>query len=382
MAYLVFYPEPRYLATDISVRDKECNISRELINKMTDLKRVWYKGTLIEFGETYYSESEDDYTIALRVTEKLWRNYEIDFPNLHRDFEEILKLDPRYRDHFLHAFQVFLFGVYVIDETYETCKLKYGKKKGQRVEDAWVICATYHDFNYMIQQFDEWTKNFFISALHLEKTDKSPAVLQLSEAYVKRGYMFKTKVLADILSIDVNPVTLDFLYDRILERKNHGLISGLSLLKYLELRECTKLSKKVIHSACKAISIHDNDIWGSLCGMPPDPDDEVGNKFKELKTIEKITFDKDPIPFLLILADSIQEEGRSKPGQCNAELEKLYYENGAIFSQISFHGPKASDVFKRKIEELETVKKFLDGDIRFSVLIEDTEGDQSHQFKI
>jgi len=382
LAYLVFYPEPRYTSTDISARDQESNISRELINKMTDLKNVWYKGTLIKFAKTYYSKSEDDYAIALRVTEELWQNYKIVFPNLHKDFEQILKLDPRYRDHFLHAFQVFLYGVYVIDEIYDACKQHFGKSKGCRIEDAWVICATYHDFNYMIQQFDKWTKSFFISALYLDEEDKSPAILNLGESYVKRGYMFKTKILADILSLEVNHVTLDFLYDRILEKKNHGLISALSLLKYLDLKGCKKLSKKAIRSACKAISIHDSDIWQSLCGLAPDSDDKVGNRFKKLKAIKRISFDNDPIPFLLILSDSIQEEGRSKPGQCKIELDKLYAENGKIFSQISFQGNEASEVFKRKIEELETVKKFLDGGTRFNVLLADTEGDLNHQFKI
>jgi len=382
LAYLVFYPEPRYLATDISVRDQEFNISRELINKMTELKNIWYRETLIRFAETYYSKSEDDYAIALNVTEELWRNYEIEFPSLHKDFEQILKLDPRYRDHFLHAFQVFLYGAYVIDETYDLCRQGFGNKKGHRIEDAWVICATYHDFNYMIQQFDEWTKSFFISALYLDQNDKSPAVLQLGESYVKRGYMFNTKVLAEILSLKVDDVTLDFLYDRILEKKNHGLMSALSLLKYLELKKCTKLSKKAKRAACKGISIHDSDIWQSLSGLAPDSSDEVRNKFKDLKLIKQISFANDPIPFLLILADSIQEEGRSKPGQCKIELEKVYSENGSLFSQMSFKGIDASDVFKKKIKELETVNKFLSGGKRFTVSLTDKEGDENHQFTI
>lgn len=43
LSYLVFYPEPKYLATDISIRDEEYNISRELINKMSELENLSIK---------------------------------------------------------------------------------------------------------------------------------------------------------------------------------------------------------------------------------------------------------------------------------------------------------------------------------------------------
>jgi len=388
LSYLVFYPEPKYLAPDISIMDQDWNISRELINKMGELKNISYKDDLIKFSKQYYITADDDYNRALQITETLWEKYGLEFPKLHRDFEQILKLNPKYRDHFLHSFQVFLYGIYVIDEMYDKIsELDFGKEAGDRIEDSWLIAATYHDFNYMIQKFDEWTKNFFISALYLNKEDKNPASIHLSESYVKRGYMFKTKILTKILAMKIDDVVLDFLYDRILEKKNHGIISGLSLLKYLENNNNNnnnnKLSDRVISSACKAISIHDKNIWEYLSGIAKDSEvDEVGNKFKNLKVIERIHFKEDPISFLLIIADSIQEEGRTKVSSNKAELQKLYFNEDKIYSEISFSGENSGDAFRWKIEEISQVKRFLSGDERFYVNIIDADSHEQHGFSI
>jgi len=383
LSYLVFYPEPKYLAPDISIRDEDCNISRELINKMGELENIAYKNVLNDFSNKYYVTAEDDYSIALQVTETLWGKYGIEFPKLHRDFEQILKLDPKYRDHFLHSFQVFLYGAYVIDKMYSDInKTGFGKKDGDRIEDAWVIAATYHDFNYMVQKFDEWTKTFFISALYLEEQDKNPASLHLSESYVKRGYMFKTKILTDILSIKVDDIVLDFLYDRILDKKNHGIISGLSLLKYLD-KNNKNLTERVIKAACKAISIHDKNIWQYISGLAKDSKaDEIGNRFKNKKVLEKIFFKEDPIPFLLIIADSIQEEGRSKDSKNKAELQKLYIKEGKVYSEISFSGENSSESFQWKIDEIKQVRKFLSGNNMFDVNITNANTHEHHGFTI
>ncbi len=372
ISYLVFYPEPKYLATDISVRDHEFSISRELINKMGDLKNVSYRDKLLEFSKSYFQKAEDDYKIALEITRNLWSEYNLELPKLHLDFESILKLDPRYRDHFLHAFQVFLFGVYVIDCMYSEVRGgTFQDEKGQRIEDAWLFAATYHDFNYMVQKFEEWTKAFFRNALHLDEKDKSPASLHLSESYVKKGYMFNTKRLTKMFSMGaLDHVDLDFFYDRILEKKNHGLISSLSLMKYLDIKIGHDLKDSVTNAACKAIAIHDRGIWQYLCGMAADdPNDQSGSDFNKKKVISDISFSKDPIPFLLVLIDSMQEDGRSRDDRLKVELEKLEYEGGKIYCEVSFKGNKSDEAFSSKKKELKSVSQFLEGEDKFIVLL-------------
>lgn len=386
ISYLVFYPKPKYLATDISIKDYDFSISRELILKMGNLKNVGYKNKLIKFSKSYFHKAEDDYEIALDITRDLWSEYGLTLPNLHRDFEGILKLDPRYRDHFLHAFQVFLFGVYVIDNMYsEVCGDSFGINNGDRIEDAWLFAATYHDFNYMVQKFEEWTKAFFRNALHLNKDNKSPASLHLSESYVRNGYMFNTKRLVNMLHIEpFDHIHLDFFYDRILEKKNHGLISCLSLLKYLEVnkkKHC--LSIRVVDAACKAIAIHDKGIWQYLCGMAPnDRHDLSGNAFKKKQIINDLSFIQDPISFLLVLIDSIQEDGRSRDNGLKVELEKLECGAEKMYCELSFEGDNSTKAFKIKEKELDDVSIFLKGNKRFIVTLNNISVDKDNNISI
>lgn len=382
LSYLVFYPSPIYRAKDISVRGGNTTISGELINKMRDLENLSYKGILHKFSDEYYSgddrKVEEPYEIALRITKELWGIYKLKYPDLHKSFEGILRLNPKYRDHFLHAFQVFLYGCYVLDKLYSQIdKTKFEDKDGYRIEDAWLLASTYHDFAYMIQEFDTWTPKLFKETLHFEK-GSNPAVMNLEKSYIQEGLMFFTKeILAEIGIKEVDNLVIEFFYDRILRLKNHGLLSALSLRKLLEKEVKSKrISMKVVKQACKAISIHDSDIYESLAGLR-DPKnlkkykDKIGKKLNEKKVIRNMSWEKDPISFLLNLADFVQEEGRvgSKYEANSAALDTIRFNEKEIYTKISFSGPSSGDALKIKNEEFEKVCEFLDGNKIFEVEI-------------
>jgi hypothetical protein len=375
LGYLVFYPEPKYCARDISSRTSEKNITTELVLKMGELKNVAYRDILIDFSRRYNKSNEDDYNLAYDITSSLWKRYGIEFPRLHIDYEAVLKLDPKYRDHFLHSFQVFLGGIYIIDQMYDKIDKKdFEDIDGKRIEDAWVIASTYHDFNYMVQNFDDWSTGFFKNSLHIDKDENSPANIDLSRCYVKEDYMFKTKDLASFLGWKgICKVTLGFLYDRILESKNHGILSALSLLKYLDKYPDKKLSEKVISSAAKAIAIHDWEVWGYLSGRaePKKKKGPSGFAFSGLKRLENLSFNEDPISFLLILADNLQEEGRKGLKYLNSEatLEKVQYSDETLKTGLSFFGPKANEWYKEKCEYFENIQAFLSADNKFTVTL-------------
>ncbi len=392
LTYLVFYPEPKYYARDISDSETQKNISKELILKMGELNRISYRHILIRFSQEYNRSTEDDYTHAFNITTVLWEKYSLKFPRMHIDYEQVLKLDPTYRDHFLHSFQVFMHGVYIIDQMYDEINNEsFTNEDGNRIEDAWLLAATYHDYNYMIQKFDNWTKEFFKNALYINEKN-NPVSLQLSESYIKEGYMLLTKELARTLSLEMDQFTLDFLFDRILVKKNHGLISSLSLLKYLKMEDNKghKFKHEVIFAAAKAIAIHDKKIWEFLSDIAKAPDknepsDEIGTKFKSKKVLENISVSKDPIPFLLILSDSLQEEGREieSDNKSMAELEKLFFENKKITTEISFNGLNSYIAFKNKTEELENVRKFLRGNKQFAIVLKwGSDSDDRYGFNI
>lgn len=388
LSYLVFYPEPIYRATDITIRDDKYSISTDLINKLSELDNISFRHNLKKFSSEYFSGYKDDYTVAHEVTQALWNRYGLKYPKLHKDFEHVLKLDPKYRDHFLHAFQVFLHGSYIIDRLYPIISKKgFSSKIGARIEDAWVIASTYHDYNYMIQNFEKWTQNFFKEALHLISDEIKTTTLDLSQPYVKDGYMFKTKKLTDCLKINVDDVALEFLYDRILVRKNHGLISGLSLLKYIKkCKSNCKLSDHVISTACKAISIHDDDIWQSLSNLSKsDEKDVIGEKFKKIEYLKKLKFKDDPISFLLVLTDNIQEMGRIKD-ESAPEPEfidlKVDFKDDKSYAELSFDGDKSTEVWNKKCESFTLLKNFLDGNKTFHVTISDRVSDEDRVYRI
>lgn len=391
ISYLAFYPEPQYRAKDISDRRYSNTISVELINRVRSLERVGYKDILRSFSATYFSERKDPFETASRVTKELWGLLGIECPDLHEQFEPILRLRPTYRDHFLHAYQVFLYGVCVIDKMYDEINHKpYLGKPGSRLEDAWLLAATYHDFTYMIEDFDRWTMKFLNGSLHLqEKTN--PASLHLAETYVKEGFMFFTRDLLKHLDIAMDKVTLDFFYDRILNRKNHGLLSALSLGKYLgsKKRPGSIISEYVINSAAGAIAIHDSKIWEFLAGLKNPKDDElkgdkVGKAFNKAKRKPKVLLKQEPIAFLLNLADSVQEEGRigARHEENGPHLNAFYHDGKRFVTEITFSGKDSGNASDHKYTEMKKVRDFLGADQSFCVRIRDTNGHTANEVEI
>lgn len=384
LKYLVFYPKPTYGAMDLVVRSQEFSISGELLNRITELNHVRYKGILKKFAINYYRENKDPYDSALDVTKELWNKYGLDYPDLHKDFEPILKLNPRYRDHFLHAFQVFLCGIYVIDSIYDTIESnKFTTKLGNRIEDAWLIASTYHDYAYAVEKFKTWTSSFFKGALHFTCDDKTEhATLQLAEPYVKEGFMFFTKDIINSLGLRIDNELLDFIYKRILEDKNHSLLSALSLAKYISINPKHKFDSRALTSAYKAIAIHDPGIWKFLAGKADKKyiSDKTEEKMNDKKYIPELKFSDDIISSLLNICDCIQEEGRvgAKYTENGATLEKLSYEKGKIFIEIAFNGDNHKIAFDDKVNEIIGVKDFIKAEGLFQIIIRDAKTGAYH----
>lgn len=387
LKYLVFYPRPTYGAMDLVVRSHEFSVSGELLNRMSELKHVKYKGVLKKFATNYYRDNKYPYDAALDVTKELWKKYDLVYPDLHKDFEPILKLNPRYRDHFLHAFQVFLCGIYIIDAIYPAIPSgNFTKKLGNRIEDAWLIASTYHDYAYAIEKFKMWSSTFFKGALHFTCGNTELATLQLAEPYVKEGFMFFTKEIISSLGLKTDNTLLDFIYKRILEDKNHALMSALSLAKYVTINTKQKIDKRSLIASYKAIAMHDPGIWKFMAGQADKKylDEPILNAMNEKKFIQELKFYDDIITSLLNICDCIQEEGRigAKFVDNGAVLEKLSFESGKILIEISFNGDKAKDAFDAKVKEIEGVKDFIKANDLFRIIIRNAKTNAKHEESI
>jgi len=118
--YLVYYPDPQYRRSAI-IEKMPGKISLFLIDKLQDLKHIQYADKLIELASTFRDGLRDDYDTVLDYINKLWdERLGLKYPGIQRHMEEILLRDEMYRDHFVHQFQVFLIGAYIIEKMYET----------------------------------------------------------------------------------------------------------------------------------------------------------------------------------------------------------------------------------------------------------------------
>jgi hypothetical protein len=123
-----------------------------------------------------------------------------------------------------------------------------------------------------------------------------------------------------------------------------------------------------------AIALHDEKVWDAeIKGKNPD---------EKEKFLTKLCFEDDPISFLLIFCDCVQEWGRTSKSQDLYEKlkeKKFYLKNIDIneeYVKITLWAPyhsKTEDFFLKKQDELKKIQRFLcQGDsYKFIIRIED-----------
>lgn len=313
-------------------------IDRKLLNLMLQLKRVSYRERLQQLINEHLDENDDDYEFVTEVFSELWEQHVgIPYSKFLETFEPVLlhvfadsenMREKFYRDHYIHQFQVFLLGLYIIDNLYED----FEKCKCERPEISWLITSSFHDMAYPVQLYDEWSRAFFnrvfsvdIKLAHLELksnfVDQSflscMGYLICSLLYLHTGERVQGNWLVDKKEL------VRFFFAEITEIKNHCILSSMSLLKMvqtLDFDQKNTIVKKIANGQAEfddilnrffvpsalAIALHDKQVWQKLR--------KESNKHEPPRILESIEFEKDPLTFLLIFCDNIQEWGRpSKP---------------------------------------------------------------------
>lgn len=365
---LVYYPEPFYKRRAIIGRMTEM-ISYVLIDKLLELKNISYSNKLIDLAHEYRKETRNDYNIALFRIRELWKErLDLEYPEIHMHLEEILLRDVNYRDHFVHQFQVFLIGAYILDKMYEMKSYSevlasYEKKTNHKIEDAWLAASTYHDFNYGLQNFDTWLQQFFSDTLSVnnEEAREGLSFLNLDAAMVRESL---TNILSNLISFFKLKTIPEkkvqrFFYEKSVRDRNHGLLSALSLLKLYDIQGSKPDKEACVLQAAFAIACHDEDIWEALtncrgflkrntvCDISKCRRELCNNKAIEVhkyelshkqkgrkctmweqdvmgeKILGQISFEDWPLLFLLILSDTVQDEGRITNASMNLENSNL-----------------------------------------------------------
>lgn len=354
------------------VKFDETNIDRRLLEHLNSLKSVLYAPELQQIANDYLSYEKDDYTFALEWAKNLWDKYfHLHYPDIHEKLEPMLKeLYPKYRDHFLHQFQVFLLGSILIDHLIASGKIDYERNT---LSKGWLLSATFHDFAQAVQKYDHWNKTFFKESLKIDVLE----ALELKKHYFENTFLSSAEHIISSLgrsfcdfkeqdkTENYNKIR-HFFYHQITEKKNHGLLSSLSLLKRFEENDDFHT---VILPSATAIAIHDEGIWQALSGVQGKPDEvEWITNLCTLKPLSRLKLKTQPLSFILILSDNIQDWGRRfkdpklEKSFCSANigLKSIILNSSRITIQLFVNvNVNSLDYIKYKIDELNFMKAFL-----------------------
>jgi hypothetical protein len=385
-------------------------IDRKLLNLMFKLDRVSYGKRLRELVNEHLDENLDDYEFVSEVFSTLWeedigipysRFLSIFEPALLHVFAEGEKEgDKFYRDHYIHQFQVFLLGLYIIDKLYD-----YFAKKCKNPEISWLIASSFHDMAYPVQLYDDWSMRFFKDVFNVPI---ELAHIELRSNFVDQsflscmGYLIcslyashKGEIVKGNWIADKNEL-VQFFYHAITKGKNHCILSSMSLLKMVQVTsfdEKNTIRKKISNDQAKfddilkdvfvpsalAIALHDKGVWQRLRkeSLEDDPP----------KILDNLEFEKDPLSFLLVFCDNIQEWGRpSKSGAKKEGEREMKFRlqniegNSETGLDITIWTPKhkkSEQFFVDKQNELRTIQFFLKqpADVNFTVHLKDKNGD-------
>lgn len=269
------------------------------------------------------------------------------------------------------------------------------------MEIAWLATSTYHDFNYSTQKYQSWLLEYLQEVLRLENSDvqKELSKLNLDVATVREKFLLTAENLMSIISaknVEKKDRFRDeinlFLYEKIVKERNHGLLSGLTLLKIYK-EACKKekkilMTKEAVEQAALAISLHDEKMWEFFCGCKGylleekkcEDGCQTKNKCndwdKELKKCEilnTINFDTEPLIYLLILCDSSQDEGRveKESSGIKSNLEEVEInEDGKVLITLS---TEDANSYRVKHSEFSRVEQFLE-DNGFKIFLKSNSG--------
>jgi len=370
-------------------------IDRTLLNKMCKLKNISYGDRLRGLVNEQLDENLNDYQFVSEVFNALWKEYiGVPYSKFLENFEPALlhvfaegeeRGEKYYRDHYIHQFQVFLLGVYIIDSLYDDFK----KYKCQKPEIKWLITSSFHDMAWPVQLYDDWSEDFFKKVF---KLDTKLAHLELKSSFVDQsflscmGYLISSlywfhkaiKVEGNWLADKDKKELVQFFYKEITGKRNHCILSSMSLLKMVQdfsfneknmikqrilndKGQFDNIVKKVFVPSALAIALHDKKVWQELR-----KENDEDNPPKILRNME---FEKDPLSFLLIFCDSIQEWGRPSKSHREKESErgvKFYLQamecdpkTGLDIIIRTPNDTKSEQFFKDKQDELRDIQFFL-----------------------
>lgn len=370
-------------------KEFETKFSTPLIDACKNVSKVDYANEVKEFldfpDKDEYLDTEIMNSLEVLWCDKYGKKYNFPLLGDFRGYEKMLFELPRYRDHFIHQYQVFLLGTVIIDGLYKRSEEKETKNfpdfyheslniknKNDIVADiAWLITSTFHDVAYPIQKSDELFNRFFdkfmdlgeqiVDRIGLEKiiSDRRYGKLidQLCDFYFslqnKKGpWKFDSSPVTNI-SVDNN---FRWAFQHCLIKiRDHGVLGSLILLHQSEAGK--EEYSTIIYPSALAIALHNKLLFG---------------------VYDDITFEKNPLAFLLRYCDLVQEWGRGEkdvPETPTLKEIKVYYDDKDstihVRTKIRLESRKLADDKAKEADQV--FNKLKSNEIKFEFTIEDND---------
>lgn len=332
--------------------DIEMSVSAEaeIINPLFN---EHYFSSIREELKAYSTESDYDkkVTMIIKIMNKLWKekhkkHYVSDLFSVTEKFEDIL-LWLGVRDHFIHQFETFLLGSYVLTK-WKSKLLSIISEKHQCLQDiddlifTWLLTSTVHDFGYPAYKAKALNENLHDLFQNLDFAELADTYGELAN-HIQAAGLEKVVVAQDgyeEVSINITRLLARRIVDNrlisgtedqavsilkeVLDKVDHGCVSA-----YL-------LVRKVIMSLHTLIPWHEYKERKDFIQLQ---EAALGILFHTIhnRNIKTISFYENPIVALMIIVDELQEWGRksNKNRKYSLSLEK-----------VKFHGEQIVMLYK------------------------------------
>ena len=366
-----------YYDTNYNVKFKERYLDSNLLEKILKLRNISYKEGIYNLVNAHLSKkTKSDFDFCTDTFNKLWAEKlgEEMYPQEHKNLETLLvQIYPEYRDHYIHQLQVFYLGLLIIDFLIDNNKMK---SQNGFPDLAWLLAASFHDYAHPIEKYDNFVCKFVNKCL---STNADWSFLGLKDYYHEQSFSsdiehvlssltkcFRAEAFQGEKRTDNYNKVRQFFYQEITKGKNHGLVACLGLIKKFMNNPDIDFYD-VLLPAAVAIALHDDKICQPLHGVTNNTTPE-STSIQELAPLQELSFEAQPLAFLLILCDNIQDWGRhymeekyEKPLRAaNIRLGNIKFESNTLTIQLLFnHKRESLDFMYYKKTTLEKFEHLL-----------------------
>lgn len=327
------------------VNSMESNIDEVLKSKINELSNTKFSENIGSyFRDLSGYEKSNRYDLVERTISSLWSDsqksttsqifYEM------RNFEPILQQNKRYRDHFIHSFNVYLLGYYILNKIMTDQSTNPYRSRSNDPNLTWMLTSTFHDIAYPLQEIDSWINKIIKTFLGIDQ-----------HISINIGNM-------------IPPIYNEYM--QMISRENRHRLQGIhsSNLSSIDWKLYSKLNEKIIEK--------DHGVWSSLIlahsllikegygdtegGIPGDFNinhlPAIHAIALHTLTEDEIIYETHPFAYLLALTDELQDWGRptNNPDNESFYLDDINYSNSSDKINLTF---KISEINHDKTEKLQ-----------------------------